>query len=204
MKIGLYFGSFNPIHNGHLIIANHFINETDLDQVWFVVSPQNPFKQNHVLLNEQHRLSLIKAAIDDDAKLKASNIEFGLPKPSYTVNTLVYLAEKFPQHQFVIIMGSDGYQNIGKWKNADFILANFYIYIYQRPGFDINQTQDEKILITKAPLINISSSYIRDLIKQDKNIRFLVPDSVENIINKELYYKSNLENPSKKDTGKNN
>jgi nicotinate-nucleotide adenylyltransferase len=204
MKIGLYFGSFNPIHNGHLIIANHFINETDLDQVWFVVSPQNPFKQNQVLLNEQHRLSLIKAAIDDDAKLKASNIEFGLPKPSYTVNTLVYLAEKFPQHQFVIIMGSDGYQNIGKWKNADFILVNFFIYIYQRPGFEINQTQDEKILITKAPLINISSSYIRDLIKQDKNIRFLVPDSVENIINKELYYKSNLENPSKKDAGKNN
>jgi len=204
MKIGLYFGSFNPIHNGHLIIANHFINETDLDQVWFVVSPQNPFKQNQVLLNEQHRLSLIKAAIDEDAKLKASNIEFSLPKPSYTVNTLVYITEKFPQHQFVIIMGSDGYQNINKWKNADFILANFCIYIYQRPGFEINQMQNEKILITKAPLINISSSYIRELIKKDKKIRFLVPDSVENIINKELYYKSNLENPSKKDTSKNN
>lgn len=197
MKIGLYFGSFNPIHNGHLIIANHFINETSLDQVWFVVSPQNPFKQKEQLLNEQHRLNLVRIAVDNEEKLKASNIEFNLPKPSYTVNTLVYLSEKYPTYEFSIIMGSDGFQNIVKWKNANFIIDNFSIYIYERSGYEINKATSANIYVTKAPLLNISSTYIRELIKRKKSLRYLVPDSVMDEIKKQGYYTSKLENPSK-------
>ncbi len=197
MKIGLYFGSFNPIHNGHLMIANHFINETDIDQLWFIVSPQNPFKNNIGLLNEQHRLNLIKAATEEDQKIKCSDIEFNLPKPSYTVNTLVYLSERYPKYKFVILMGSDGFQNIDKWKNADFILKNYEIYVYERPGFEIKNIENKKIRITNAPLLHISSTYIRDLIKRKKSIRYLVPDAVEKIINEQLYYHSSLENPAK-------
>src|SRR3989339_302073 len=121
MKIGLYFGSFNPIHTGHLIIASHVLNETDLQQVWFVVSPQNPFKQEHSLLNEYHRLHLVQLAVEEDTRLRASDIEFKMPKPSYTIDTLVYLKEKYPQHQFTIIMGSDSFQNLPKWKNASLL-----------------------------------------------------------------------------------
>ena len=197
MKIGLYFGSFNPIHNGHLIIANHFINETSLDQVWFVVSPQNPFKQKEQLLNEQHRLNLVRIAVENEEKLKASNIEFNLPKPSYTVNTLVYLSEKYPTYEFSIIMGSDGFQNIEKWKNANFIIDNFSIYIYERSGYEINKATSANIYVTKAPLLNISSTYIRELIKGKKSLRYLVPDSVMDEIKKQGYYTSKLENPSK-------
>ncbi|RYD83100.1 MAG: nicotinate (nicotinamide) nucleotide adenylyltransferase, partial [Sphingobacteriales bacterium] len=128
MKIGLYFGSFNPIHHGHLIIANHLINETDLQEVWLMVSPQNPFKASAVLLNEHHRFHLVQTALENETKIKASNIEFKLPKPSYTVNTLTYLKEKYPQHEFYIIMGSDGFQNINKWYNAEVIIKNYPIY----------------------------------------------------------------------------
>src|SRR6478672_130911 len=135
MKIGLYFGSFNPIHNGHLIIASHFLNETDLDEIWIVVSPQNPFKETTGLLNEQHRFNLVKTALEGETKLKASNIEFKLPRPSYTIDTLTYLHEKHPQHEFAIVMGSDGFQNIHKWKNATTLLADYEFYIYLRPGF---------------------------------------------------------------------
>ena len=124
MKIGLYFGSFNPIHIGHLIIANHAVSETGLNQVWFVVSPQNPFKQSASLLNEYHRLHLIKSAIDGENNLRASNVEFNLPKPSYTVDTLVYLKEKYPEHEFSILMGSDGFENLNKWKNYKVITGD--------------------------------------------------------------------------------
>jgi len=117
MKIGLYFGSFNPIHIGHLIIASHIVNNTDCDEVWFVVSPQNPFKSSSTLLNENHRLELVKIAIEGETKIKASNVEFKMPKPSYTIDTLIYLSEKYSKNSFSIIMGSDGFQNIEKWKN---------------------------------------------------------------------------------------
>src|SRR6218665_3097675 len=137
MKIGLYFGSFNPVHQGHLIIASHIINETDLQEVWLIVSPQNPFKNAATLLNEQHRYHLLQLALENETKIKASNIEFKLPRPSYTVNTLTYLKEKYPQHEFYIILGSDGFQNINKWYNAEVILKNYPIYIYRRAGFDI-------------------------------------------------------------------
>jgi nicotinate-nucleotide adenylyltransferase len=189
MKIGLYFGSFNPIHNGHLIIAGHIINNTDLDRVWFVVSPQNPFKNAGALLNEYHRLHMVNTAIEGETKLKASNVEFKLPKPSYTIDTLTYLSEKYPQHQFTIIMGSDGFQNLDKWKNYSSLVQHYPIYIYKRPGFEINNTFGANIKVLDAPLLDISSTRIRDILKEKKSIRFLVPDAVKEEIERNGYYK---------------
>ena len=190
MKIGLYFGSFNPVHIGHLIIANHAVNETDLNQVWFVVSPQNPFKQSASLLNEYHRLHLIKSAIDGENNLRASSVEFNMPKPSYTVDTLAYLKEKHPEHEFSILMGSDGFQNLNKWKNYEIIVANHSIYIYKRPGFEVTETFGTTIHVLNAPLLEISSTHIRYLIKNRKSIRFLVPDVVKEEIELAGYYKN--------------
>lgn len=190
MKIGLYFGSFNPIHHGHLIIASHFINETDLNEVWFIISPQNPFKKAGSLLNEHQRFHLAQLALEDETKIKASNIEFKLPKPSYTINTLTYLKEKYPQHQFTIIMGSDGFQNINKWYNAEVILRNYPIAIYLRPGYEITENFGATITIQKAPLLEISSTHIRELIQGNKSIRYLVPEPVREEIEKNNYYKN--------------
>lgn len=189
MKIGLYFGSFNPVHNGHLIIATHVLNTNDLSQVWFIISPQNPFKKSASLLNEQHRLNLVKTAIEGETKLKASNIEFKLPRPSYTVDTLAYLNENYPQHQFVIIMGSDSFLNLPKWKNAEVIIKNHEIYIYKRSGFIIEDQIADNHKILDAPLLEISSTEIRGLIKQNKSIRYLVPDSVKEEIDRNNYYR---------------
>ena len=188
MKIGLYFGSFNPVHVGHLIIANHAANETDLNQVWLVVSPQNPFKQSATLLNEYHRLHLIKSAIEGENNLRASNVEFGLPKPSYTVDTLAYLTEKYPEHEFCILMGSDGFQNLMKWKNYEVIIKNHEIIIYKRPGFELIKIHGANVQILDAPLLQISSTHIRELIKNKKSIRFLVPDVVKQEIELAGYY----------------
>lgn len=196
MKIGLYFGSFNPIHHGHLIIASHLINQTDLNEVWLVVSPQNPFKSSAVLLNEHHRYHLVQTALENETTIKASNIEFKLPKPSYTVNTLTYLKEKYPQHDFFIIMGSDGFQNINKWHNAEVIIKNYPIYIYKRPGFEVTENFGADIKILEAPLLEISSTHIRKLIKENKSIRYLVPEDVRGEIEKNNYYRSVLENPA--------
>jgi nicotinate-nucleotide adenylyltransferase len=189
MKIALYFGSFNPIHNGHLIIANYVLQHTDVNQVWFIVSPQNPFKQAAGLLNEYQRLHLINIAIEGEKNLKASSIEFGLPKPSYTINTLTYLHEKYPEHEFVILMGSDSFQNISKWKNAEVIIKNYPLYIYRRPGFEITDTFGASVNIIEAPLLQISATHIRELIKAGKSIRYLVPDIVMEEIIKGAYYK---------------
>jgi nicotinate-nucleotide adenylyltransferase len=195
MKIGLYFGSFNPIHNGHLIIAQHVLNETDLKRVWFVVSPQNPFKQQKTLLNEYDRLHLVNLAIQKSTSFKAIDIEFSLPKPSYTINTLAYLQEKYPQHQFSIIMGSDSLQNLDKWKNAETIMQHYPIYVYTRPGFAANQPKVKELHVLKAPLLEISATHIRELILEGKSIRFLVPDVVLEEIEETGYYK--LKNPAK-------
>ena len=192
MKIGLYFGSFNPIHHGHLIIASHIQQETELDQVWFVVSPQNPLKPQKGLLNEYHRLHLVQLAVDGENKLKAVDIEFRLPKPSYTVDTLTYLEEKHPGNEYSVIMGSDSFQNIHKWKNFEFILKNYPIYIYQRQGFNVEMSTypEARVNILKAPLLEISATHIRDSIKEGKSIRYLVPDKVKEEIERNGYYRN--------------
>jgi nicotinate-nucleotide adenylyltransferase len=179
VKVGLYFGSFNPIHIGHLIIANHILNESAIEKVWFIVSPLNPFKDTQSLMNEYDRIHLVNKAIEEDPRLKASDIEFSLPKPSYTVHTLAYLKEKYPDYSFSIIMGSDGFQNIGKWKNAEVIVENYPIIIYKRPGFEVDNTLNAKITVMNAPLLEISSTHIRELIKKGKSIKYLVPSSIE-------------------------
>jgi len=189
MKIGLYFGSFNPVHVGHLIIANHIINTTSLNQVWFIVSPQNPFKNSTSLLNEYQRLHLVNIAIDGENKLRTSNVEFKLPKPSYTVDTLTYLTEKHPENEFIIIMGSDSFQNLKRWKNYQLLIKNYSFYIYKRPGFEITEIFGAKIIMQEAPFLDISSTRIRSLIKENKSIRFLVPDVVKEEIERNGYYK---------------
>jgi len=189
MKIGLYFGSFNPVHVAHLIIANHILNETDIERVWFIVSPQNPFKISAGLLNEYHRLHLVKTAAEDDNRIKASDIEFNLPRPSYTATTLVYLKEKYPEHEFSIVMGSDSFQNLHKWKNYEAIIANHQIYVYRRPGFAIDNSIGAKLTITEAPLLQLSATQIRNYIQEGKSIRYLVPDNVREEIEKGNYYR---------------
>lgn len=196
MKVGLYFGSFNPVHNGHLIIGQHILNETNIDKLWFVVSPQNPFKHQKTLLNEYDRLHLVKMAIEGSPNLKATDVEFKLPKPSYTIDTLTHLHEKYPQHQFSIVMGSDSFQNIEAWKNADQLKKNYTIYVYERPGFPLAETKSKNIIPVQAPLLQISSTHIRELIQKNKSIRFLVPDIVKEEITRNNYYK--LKDPSKK------
>ena len=190
MKIGLYFGSFNPVHNGHMIIASFMRQYTDLEQVWMVVSPQNPFKTNQSLLNEYQRLHLVKIAAEEDLCIKAIDIEFHLPRPSYTINTLTYLDEKYPQHQFAIIMGSDSLMNLDKWKSSKIIMERYPIYVYERPGFPINKTLPvAKLVETKAPLLEISASMVRNMVRAGKSIRFFVPEKVMNDIEQNGYYK---------------
>jgi nicotinate-nucleotide adenylyltransferase len=189
MKIGLYFGSFNPIHVAHLIIANHILNETAIEKIWLVVSPQNPFKEEKSLLNEYHRLHLVKTAILEDNRMKASDIEFNLPKPSYTTATLAYLKEKHPEHEFCIVMGSDSFQNLHKWKNAEVIIKHYEVYVYIRPGFEINNIIKARLHIVNAPLLQLSATQIRQSIKEGQSIRYLVPENVREEIEKGGYYK---------------
>ena len=190
MKIGLYFGSFNPVHVAHLIIANHILNETDVEKVWFVVSPRNPFKQEATLLNEYHRLHLVRIATQDDLRIKASDIEFSLPKPSYTSVTLAYLADKYPEHQFVIIMGSDSFQNLHKWKNHEVIIKNYPVYVYKRPGFEIENSLGARLNLLEAPLLELSSTQLRKYLREGKSVRYMIPDSVLEEINKGGYYRN--------------
>jgi len=190
MRIGLYFGSFNPIHIGHLIIANHLLNETPLEKVWFILSPQNPFKINHSLLNEYDRLHLLQTATADDPRIKVSDIEFSLPKPSYTSVTLAHLSERYPEHEFSIIMGSDSFQNLHKWKNYEAIIDNYSIYVYKRPEFPVENTIGAKLVELDAPLLQISATNIREMIRDGKSIRYMVPENVIAEIEKGGYYKS--------------
>lgn len=192
MKIGLYFGSFNPIHIGHLIIADYIANHTELKQVWMVVSPQNPLKPSTTLLHEYHRLHLARLATEDNDKLKVSNIEFKLPRPSFTIDTLVYIHEKYPHHTFSLIIGSDSYQNIHKWKNYEALLKNYNIIIYERPGYPVKPNPFHTPVILVAPLLDISSTLIRELVKTGKSIKYMVPEIIrEEIINQGYYRKLN-------------
>ena len=191
MKVGLYFGSFNPIHHGHLVIANFILQQAHLDQVWFVVSPQNPLKRSTSLLNEYHRLHLVRLAVEGETQLKASDIEFKLPKPSYTVDTLAYLQEKYPREEFSIIMGSDSFQNLTKWKNYSWLLQHYPIYVYRRPEHEkLPLYPDARhIEILDAPLLPISSTDIRGKIKKGQSVRYLLPDAVLEEIEKSGYYR---------------
>ncbi len=189
MNIGLYFGSFNPIHIGHLIIGNHVANHADIQQVWFVVSPQNPLKPSGVLLNEYHRLHLVQLAVEGNSQLKAVDFEFKLPRPSYTIDTLTYLTEKYPQHQFSIIMGSDSFQNLPRWKNFEGLVKGYSFIIYERPGFKVENDYAAKLQILKAPLLEISATDIRHAIKEGKSVRYLLPEKVQEEIERTGYYK---------------
>jgi nicotinate-nucleotide adenylyltransferase len=191
MKVGLYFGSFNPIHHGHLVIANFILQHAHLDQVWFVVSPQNPLKRSASLLNEYHRLHLVRLAVEGETRLKASDIEFKLPKPSYTVDTLAYLQEKYPKDEFSIIMGSDSFQNLTKWKNHAWLLLHYSIYVYRRPEHEKlpSYPNAKHVEIVEAPLLPISSTEIRSKIKEGQTVRYLLPDKVLEEIEKSGYYR---------------
>lgn len=178
MKIGLFFGSFNPVHTGHMIIANYMVQFTDLQQVWMVVSPLNPFKTKDTLANDYDRLHLVELAIGDNPVIKASNIEFHLPKPSYTIETLIYLKEKYPQHEFALIMGGDNLLSLPKWKNAEIILRDYTIYVYKRSTSEGFVFPQGKIIICEAPLLDISATFIRQCLKSKKSVQYMVPDTV--------------------------
>lgn len=178
-KIGLFFGSFNPIHIGHLIIANYMATQTDLDKVWLVVSPQNPLKQKKSLARDYDRLHLVRLGIGDNPVLEVSNVEFNLPKPSYTVDTLTYLKEKYPEREFSLIMGGDNLATLHLWKNYELLLANYDIYVYKRTATDLGEwSAHPRVHIVEAPLLDISATYIRECLRSGKSVRYLVPDAV--------------------------
>lgn len=191
MKIGLYFGSFNPIHVGHCIIANFVLANSALDQVWFIVSPHNPLKPSAGLLNEYHRLHLVQLAVEGEINLRVNDIEFRLPRPSFTVDTLSYLQEKYSHHSFAVIMGSDSFENLPKWKNYLHIIQHYPIYVYVRPGHgDIAFYPNADVKTLKAPILEISSTLIRNNVKEGKSIRYLVPDKVLEEITRNGYYRN--------------
>ena len=174
-KIGLYFGSFNPIHIGHLAIANYMLEYTNLDKIWFVISPHNPLKEKKSLLADYHRMELVNLALEDDYDMRASSIEFKLPQPSYTIDTLTYIQEKYPQDEFVVLMGGDSLESIHKWKNYQQLIAQYQIYVYARPGAKTEDSLHPNIQIFQAPQMDISASFIRKAIKDGKNIRYFLP-----------------------------
>lgn len=179
VKTGLFFGSFNPVHVGHMIIANFMVEHTDMKEVWMVVSPHNPHKDRKTLAKDHDRLHLVHLAIGNNVRLRASNIEFSLPKPSYTVDTLAYIREKYPNREFALIMGGDNLLTLPKWKNHEVILSNHDIYVYNRPGYDKGQLSEQSsIHYIDAPLLNLSASFIRQLIRDKKSVQYLVPDAV--------------------------
>ncbi len=187
---GLFFGSFNPIHLGHLIIANYMAIFTPLTEVWLVVSPHNPLKLKSGLANMYDRLEMAKLATENSPQIKVSDVEFKLPQPSYTVDTLAHLQERYPKKQFVLIMGADNLASLKKWKNYEFLLKNYQIYVYPRPGAVVAEWQNEpNITFTNTPEMGISSTFIRKAIKENKNIQFFVPDKVLNFMESKALYK---------------
>lgn len=204
MKVGLYFGTFNPIHVGHLVIANYMAEYTDLDQVWLVVSPQNPLKVKSSLLPDFHRLAIVKAAIDDNPKLRASDIEFKLSKPSYTATTLTYLAEKYPKNEFSLIMGEDNLRTLHKWFNHEIILKNHDFYVYPRVLTEQEEIEVDQIgslpdnffrdlpnvhICTEAPVMKVSASFVRNAIKEGKDVRYLLTEPVRKYIDEMNFYR---------------
>ena len=191
-KIGLYFGTFNPIHVGHLIIANHMVEFSDLEEVWFVVTPHNPHKKKKTLLEDHHRLAMVRIAVEEYPKLQASNVEFDLPQPNYTVNTLAHLEEKYPKKNFCLIMGEDNLKSLQKWKNYEVILERYSIYVYPRISEGIVETQfdnHKKIKKVDAPIIELSSTFIRKGIKAGKNIQPMLSAEVWKYLDEMNFYK---------------
>ena len=204
-KIGLYFGTFNPIHVGHLIIANHMVDYTDIDQVWLVVSPQNPLKKKASLLEDYHRLALVRAAIEDNQKLAVSDIEFSMPKPSYTSDTLIYLKEKYPEHDFALIMGEDNLRTFHKWKNYDKILNDYSVFVYPRLLTEAEEEDSNRmeprprglpevynhknVTLVDAPVMKVSASFIRKSIKDGKDVRYLLSEPVYKYVEEMHFYK---------------
>lgn len=192
MKIGLYFGTFNPIHVGHLTIANHMAEYSDLDQIWLVVTPHNPFKKKNSLLDNHQRLEMVYRATKDYTKLKPSDIEFNLPQPNYTINTLTYLQEKHPDYEFALIMGEDNLKSFHKWKNYELILQGHDIYVYPRISEGTVETQFDghhKIHHVAAPIMELSSTFIRKSIKAGKNIRPMLPEHVWEYVDEMNFYR---------------
>lgn len=184
MKIGLFFGSFNPIHTGHLVIASQIVEQTDIQQVWMVVSPHNPFKKKDSLLKDYDRLHLVQLAIEDDPRFRASNVEFSLPQPSYTVDTLAFLEEKFPQHQFSLMMGGDNLATFHKWKNYEVLLNRYPILVYLRPGIEVDEKWKTyaNIHLCEFPQMDLSATYIRQCAERGISLKYLVPEPVREYI----------------------
>jgi len=189
-KIGLFFGSFNPVHIGHMIIANYVLQYTDLDKMWLVLSPQNPFKKKEKLARDFDRLHLLYLATEDNPAIVPSSIEFELTKPSYTIDTLTFLKEKHPYFHFALIMGGDNLYSLPKWKNAHQIIENYSIYVYKRPNYELGSLKDHSnVDILDAPLLNISASLIRNMIREGKSVQYMVPDLVYQYISGSNMYK---------------
>jgi len=189
MLVGLYFGSFNPIHNGHLIIAQAVLDNSNLDEIWFIVSPQNPLKKNKQLLHEFDRYDMVRLATEENDRFKVSDIEFNMPRPSYTIDTLTYLTEKHPDIQFRLIIGGDNLAILPKWKNSETIIKEYGLVVYPRPGSNNEPKREHpNISYIKAPLLDISATFIRNSIKADRSIRYLVPEKVAQFIyDRKLY-----------------
>lgn len=190
MKVGLYFGTYNPIHIGHLAIANYIVEFTDIEQLWFVVSPHNPFKNKKHLLDDYQRLELVTRAINDDNRFRASSVEFKLPHPSYTIDTLTYLKEDYPNNDFYLIIGSDNMESFHKWKNYKMILENYKIILYPRPGFNVEkESVHPNITLVEAPLMEISASFIRQAISEGKDVRHFIPPKAWQYLEEMNFYK---------------
>lgn len=190
MKIGLFFGSFNPIHIGHLAIANYMVEYSDIEMIWFVISDQNPLKEKASLLGDEHRLTLVRKAIGGDRRFKASDIEFHLSKPSYTINTLTYLSRQHPEHEFVIVMGADGLSTFYKWKNSEELIKTTQRYVYPRPGISITESEHtENCVFVNAPLLEVSSTFIRESIKAGKDVRHFLHSKVWEHVEEMNFYK---------------
>ena len=189
-KIGLFFGSFNPVHNGHLMLANYIVEYTDLDSVWFVVSPQNPFKDKESLLQDRHRFDMLEMAVRNDERFEVCDIEFNMPKPSYTIDTLTRLSELYPETEFHLICGMDNLVNFKKWKNAQEILDNYHLLVYPRKGYEGGDLINHKsVRIIDAPEIEISSTFIRNAVAENKDVRYFMPEKSYNYMIDMNFYK---------------
>lgn len=190
MEIGLFFGSFNPIHVGHLILAQSVLDQADLDEIWFVVSPQNPFKKKSTLLHEFDRIDMVREAIKDNSSFRASDVEFNLEKPSYTADTIAHLIDKFPQHEFSLIMGQDNLSSLHKWKNTEYLVTNHDILVYPRPEARPHKLEDaSRVKLLNCPMLDISATYIRNCIREGRSIKYMVTEEVSALLKSRSYYK---------------